>query len=88
MLSGNNCRSCRRAQRRAGCHANGKIFVFGGERFGGVFNNAEMFDPETERWKELTRMPIGRHGTGAETLGNMIFCPRRGAAQWGEAQTN
>jgi N-acetylneuraminic acid mutarotase len=79
------------ADARSGAQAamlNGKIFVFGGERFGGVFNNAEMFDPETERWKELTRMPIGRHGTGAETLGNMIFCPRRGAAQWGEAQTN
>ena len=42
---------------------NNKIFVFGGEKFGGVFNNTEMFDPVTERWSELTPMPIGRHGT-------------------------
>ena len=33
----------------------GRIFVFGGEKFGGVFNEAEMFDPATERWSELTR---------------------------------
>jgi N-acetylneuraminic acid mutarotase len=25
----------------------GKIFVFGGERLGGVFNQSEMFDPDT-----------------------------------------
>jgi N-acetylneuraminic acid mutarotase len=37
---------------------NGNIFVFGGEKFGGVFNNTEMFDPKTERWSELTPMPI------------------------------
>lgn len=67
---------------------NGKIFVFGGEKFGGVFNNAEMFDSETERWKELTPMPIGRHGTGAVTLGNMIFVPAGGPLNGGEAQTN
>jgi hypothetical protein len=67
-----------RAQRHAGCHPHRKIFVFGGEKFGGVFNNAEMFDPETERWTELTPMPIGRHGTGAVRLGNMIFVPAGG----------
>jgi N-acetylneuraminic acid mutarotase len=67
---------------RSGAQAamlNGKIFfVFGEEKFGGVFNNAEMFDPETELWKELTPMPIGRHGTHALTLGNMIFVPAGG----------
>jgi N-acetylneuraminic acid mutarotase len=66
----------------------GKIFVFGGEKFGGVFNNSEMFDPETERWSELTPMPVGRHGTGAVTLGKMIFIPAGGPLNGGEAQTN
>lgn len=66
----------------------GKIFVFGGERFGGVFNNTEMFDPVTKRWSELTPMPVGRHGTGAVTLGNMIFIPAGGPLNGGAAQTN
>jgi N-acetylneuraminic acid mutarotase len=66
----------------------GKIFVFGGEKFGGVFNNTEMFDPATERWSELTPMPVGRHGTGAVTLGKMIFIPAGGPLNGGEAQTN
>jgi N-acetylneuraminic acid mutarotase len=66
----------------------GKIFVFGGEKFGGVFNNTEMFDPDTQRWSELTPMPVGRHGTGAVTLGNMIFIPAGGPLNGGEAQTN
>jgi hypothetical protein len=55
-----------------------KIFVFGGEGFGGVFNSTEMFDPATQRWSELTPMPVGRHGTGAVTLGNMIYIPAGG----------
>ena len=67
---------------------NNKIFVFGGEKFGGVFNNTEMFDPVTERWSELTPMPIGRHGTQAVTLGNMIYIPAGGPLNGGEAQTN
>jgi N-acetylneuraminic acid mutarotase len=65
-----------------------KIFVFGGERFGGVFNSTEMFDPATQRWSELTPMPVGRHGTGAVTLGNMIYIPAGGPLNGGEAQTN
>jgi N-acetylneuraminic acid mutarotase len=66
----------------------GKIFVFGGEKFGGVFNNNEMFDPATERWSELTRMPVGRHGTGAVVFNHMIFIPAGGPLNGGEAQTN
>jgi N-acetylneuraminic acid mutarotase len=66
----------------------GKIFVFGGEKFGGVFNNTEMFDPATERWSELTHMPVGRHGTGAVVFNHMIFIPAGGPLNGGEAQTN
>ncbi len=66
----------------------GKIFLFGGEKFGGVFNNTEMFDPVTLRWSELTPMPIGRHGTQAVVLGNMIYIPAGGPLNGGEAQTN
>jgi N-acetylneuraminic acid mutarotase len=64
----------------------GEIFLFGGEKFGGVYNNAEMFDPVSGRWTELTPMPLGRHGTQAVTLGNMIFIPGGGPPNGGEAQ--
>ncbi|HHV7522363.1 TPA: Kelch repeat-containing protein [Burkholderia orbicola] len=67
---------------------NGKIFVFGGEKFGGVFNVSEMFDPATQRWSELTPMPVGRHGTGAAVLNNMIYIPGGGPLNGGAAQTN
>jgi N-acetylneuraminic acid mutarotase len=67
---------------------NGKIFLFGSEKFGGVFNNTEMFDPVTARWTELTAKPIGRHRTQAVTLGTMIFIPGGGPLNGGEAQTN
>jgi len=66
----------------------GKIFVFGGEKFGGVFNNTEMFDPATQRWSELTPMPVGRHGTGAVAVRNTIYIPAGGPLNGGEAQTN
>ncbi len=71
-----------------GAVLDGKIFIFGGEKFGGVFNTSEMFDPATERWSELTPMPIGRHGTNAVTLNGMIFIPAGGPLNGGEAQTN
>ena len=66
----------------------GKIFVFGGERLGGVFNQSEMFDPATHRWSTLTPMPVGRHGTNAATVGDTIYIPAGGPLNGGAAQTN
>ena len=66
----------------------GKIFVFGGERLGGVFNQSEMFDPDTLRWSKLTPMPVGRHGTNAATVGDSIYIPAGGPLNGGAAQTN
>jgi hypothetical protein len=59
----------------------GKIFLFGGEKFGGVYNNTEMFDPVTERWTELTPMPVGRHGTQAVTFRKHDLHSWRGSAE-------
>jgi N-acetylneuraminic acid mutarotase len=66
----------------------GKIFVFGGEKLGGVFNQTEMFDPITGRWSTLTPMPVGRHGTNAATVGDAIYIPAGGPLNGGAAQTN
>ena len=66
----------------------GRIFVFGGEKFGGVFNETEMYEPSTNRWSTLTPMPVGRHGTGAAVVGHMIYIPAGGPLNGGSAQTN
>lgn len=66
----------------------GRIFVFGGEKLGGVFNQTEMFDPIAGRWSTLTPMPVGRHGTNAATIGDAIYIPAGGPLNGGAAQTN
>jgi N-acetylneuraminic acid mutarotase len=50
----------------------GRIYVFGGERPGGTFDEAERFDTATGRWEVLAPMPTPRHGLGAAVLGDQI----------------
>lgn len=56
----------------AGAVLDGRLYVFGGETFseGGArtFDDAERYDPETDRWERLPPMPTGRHGVGAAVL--------------------
>jgi N-acetylneuraminic acid mutarotase len=66
----------------------GKIFVFGGERLGGTFHQAEAYDPITDVWAELAPMPMSVHGTGAVTIGETIYIPAGGTLNGGTAQTN
>ncbi len=66
----------------------GRIFVFGGERLNGTFNQAEAYDPATDMWATLTPVPLSRHGTGAATVGNYIFIPAGAPLNGGSAQTN
>lgn len=66
----------------------GKIFVFGGERLGGTFNQAEAYDPVADVWAELAAMPMSAHGTGAVTIGEAIYIPAGGTLNGGMAQTN
>ena len=67
---------------RAGAAAavrDGRIYVFGGEGnrsdASGVFANTESYDPLEDRWRIHTPMPIPRHGTGAATIGSVIYVP-------------
>ena len=65
-----------------------KIFVFGGERLGGTFPQAEVYDPSIDKWAELTPMPMSVHGTGAATIGSTIYIPAGATLNGGTAQTN
>ncbi len=55
----------------------GRLYVFGGEFFdsggSGVFAEVEEYNPVTNTWRELTPMPVPRHGMGAAAVGDSIF---------------
>ncbi len=65
----------------------GKIFVFGGERLGGTFAQAEVYDPAADVSAELAPMPMSVHGTGAVMIGDVIYIPAGGTLNGGTAQT-
>jgi N-acetylneuraminic acid mutarotase len=54
-----------------------RLYVFGGETIRRLarktFDDAERFDPATERWDVLPPMPTARHGLGAAPLGDAIY---------------
>jgi N-acetylneuraminic acid mutarotase len=65
-----------------------KIFVFGGEKLGGTFNQSEVYDPVLDVWAELASMPMSVHGTGGAAIGDTIYIPAGATLNGGTAQTN
>jgi N-acetylneuraminic acid mutarotase len=65
-----------------------RLYAFGGETVRRLsrrtFDDAERFDPATNRWEVLTPMPTARHGLGAAPFGDAIYVlsggPRPGLA--------
>lgn len=57
----------------------GRLFVAGGEgnveAASGVFEQLEVYDPVTDAWSTLEPMPTPRHGTGAATIGEVLYVP-------------
>ncbi|TNE46792.1 MAG: kelch repeat-containing protein [Deltaproteobacteria bacterium] len=58
----------------------GKLYVFGGEGnpaqgSSGVFHQAEVYDPAKNEWTSLEPMAVPVHGTGAASLGDVIYIP-------------
>ena len=68
----------------------GALSVFGGEWFdnsgGGVYTQVWRYDPQTDAWSEMGRMPTPRHGLGAVAVRNVI-ATIGGAAQPSGSQT-
>lgn len=59
------------------------IFIFGGERAGGVFSENEAYDPAADRWMTMTPMRTPRHGTGGTVVGSLIYIPAGGLVNGG-----
>ena len=63
----------------AGAVLDGKLYTFGGEGSaddaGGVFPDAEVYDPSTDSWEALPDMPNPRHGFGAVAVDGKIYLP-------------
>ena len=58
----------------------GKLVVIGGEVDVSrppdrVFDEVELYDPETDRWVSLPPMPVPRHGMGAVTVAGAVYVP-------------
>ncbi len=57
----------------------GKMYVFGGEgnpdHPSGVFDEVEVYDPQTDTWETLAPMRTRRHGTGAAAIDGRIYIP-------------
>lgn len=70
---------------------NGALYAFGGEWFdnsgGGVYAQVWRYDPQSDSWTEMARMPTPRHGLGAVTVGDRI-ATLAGAAQPSGVQTS
>jgi N-acetylneuraminic acid mutarotase len=72
---------------------NGRLYVFGGEGNAadpsGIFGQVESYDPVTDDWTSLPSMPVRRHGTGAATIGGVIYIPGGASEQgFGAVDTN
>ena len=63
----------KRAGLAAAVSADGNIYVFGGEKRGGVFDNNEKYDTKTNKWISEPPMPTARHGIAVEVVGDRIY---------------
>ena len=67
------------------------LYTFGGEGNAnspiGIFQEVEVYDPQTDSWKSLNPMPTPRHGIGAAALGNRIYVPAGATQAGGGTQT-
>ena len=61
------------------------VFAFGGEgnaaSVDGTFEDADVYDADTDQWAPLEPMPTPRHGIGAAVLGGAIHIPGGGPVQ-------
>ena len=73
-----------------GVAAYGCFFVWGGEGTSsepnGVFPDHDVYNPKTDRWTALARLPTPVHGvTGAAFIDGIIFIPGGGTMQGGSS---
>jgi N-acetylneuraminic acid mutarotase len=52
---------------------NGKLYSLGGQTDGGDTNRVFEYDPGTDMWRELARMPTARGGGAGAAIGDKIY---------------
>jgi hypothetical protein len=66
--------------------ARGCLHVFGGEFAAGVHPDHDVYNPVTNTWTSLDRMPTPVHGvTGATFADGLIYLPGGGTSQGGSS---
>jgi N-acetylneuraminic acid mutarotase len=73
-----------------GIAANGCFFVWGGEGAAsepnGVFPDHDVYNPKTDQWRALARLPTPIHGvTGVAFIDGIIYIPGGGTVQGGSS---
>ena len=66
----------------------GYIYVLGGEKIVGSFNNVEKYDPKSDSWTEEQHMPTARLGLDAVSLDGKIYAIGGKINQTKESSTN
>ena len=61
---------------------NGSIYVLGGERLQGTFDNNERYDPANNMWTVEAPMPTARHGLGVVSIDDRYICDWKGTEPW------
>lgn len=71
--------------------AAGKVQIMGGEAnpnsISGVFEQNEEYDPATNSWRSLTKIPTPKHGAATATIGNKVHIVG-GGVQTGTSYTS
>jgi N-acetylneuraminic acid mutarotase len=57
----------------SGVYAAEMVIILGGERGDQAFDDVNQYDPASDRWSELPRMTIARHGMPAAAIGETIY---------------
>jgi len=66
---------------------NGEVLVFGGETTSGTFDEAEAYDPKSDRWRSYAPLPTARHGLGAANVLGRIYVIAGGTTPGGSASS-
>ena len=63
------------------------MLVFGGEATAGTFDEAEAYDPKSDRWRSHAPLPTARHGLGAASVAGRIYVIAGGTTPGGSASS-
>ena len=66
----------------------GNVYVMGGEKISGSFNELEKYDPRSDSWTVEPQMPTARLGLDAVSINGKIYAIGGKTNQSSESATN